>query len=911
MNDSLKGSDRKMKRVCRMLALVSLLALALIHIPALAEEAEATCDEQIIVLVRSVDKRAAATRDVNGLLPETIRGFLHLAPKSARLVVLESGEVAASTERQSLAEVADALRVNIATTEADDNANLAKALDMLPDAEHTTVIVIDCSYNYLSKGGRAEKSLTALAEGGASVYYVLYETQNNASNSRIINGLDRVFSSALSKEDKAAKDVMFELAEGMSYIRISDFASAAVNLLPMAEAVSGETFAPVEKQTGSTALLHVALAERTIFLLPGDFRQSVLLVTDQAGAEATVDVWQSAALTVLTVDGGYESLHVSVDGKPLDDGYWASALMDGVPFSFALRKASGSDVFRRNDQGTFTLVMEGGDPAALDADMKAHGAVWKLAADGSETVDMVFENGYWTASYTFDHSNPELVLRAELAFEEGITFTAAETVVITNEAPTVALADDGEVFHWINNPWNAAANNSLTIPLNVIDTDNDQVTLSFPNGPSVPGLGNVSVGEDGKSIEIRLNSTPDTDATHEILVVADDGEAKSEQLTVVVRLVGAREELSKLRAEHVLVRPEADLHKGDTITVSFELTAEGSSAPEQLLALATAQYGFTVTCEGNATPMTLQADGKTYTAGMELKKSGKHDLTIVCDAGAGTDAPLVEVTALETEVVNRRPQMALDALPIPGDAMLEGPKDQERYEFTLVASELFTDEDSDDVTLSVQLARIEADGETPLALVSENGQWLVADKGGQTDTDQHEKITLKLTDEGSYVIRVVGYDGEDISEITYHATLNMTSSYRVRVQMILLIVAAIVPAAVLVLIVIQLLKPSFKGKTIVIAVSTRRWSQETAVALSAWKKRGQPLAWLLTAAACPTDQEIYSKVENVVVKPSGKGVKLADMRQLTGRRTEQLLPGQTLKIIIGAYDILLTIPGKV
>lgn len=862
------------------------------------EAAAPQIDKQIFLLPKM--NRDYGDKDIERQFEKLVKDLLLLLPEDETAQVIlfpPSGDEARVLTAPE--ELSEALEVPYEVKNSADWLSKIKT-EYAALAKRNIVIAIE-SGNVKNTIEDSWGPLKQLANSGVEVYLIGLETKKNekagqALASWISDG----------RLEQNSSDSIVTVADGLHFAWISDYSRALKTLVPLLNELTGLTFKAAAGNAYGVFAFHpyAGLTEEIVVLLENRAQDAYLSITN--GMTKAVEhelVGSGNTLSVIRITNDTDTVKVA-GGSESTGMVWAPVYggMNGLKLEFG--NINNQTSFERNGQGSFYAAVPGLNQDSLAQTMERYGASCKMidAATGKVLQPMTYDTSskVFRADYVFSESsdNKQICAQILLNDSENTCLTSEPyTVVITNTVPEATA--QSEPIYWIGDPWEEKKT-SLTIPLTCSDHENDQVTLKVvqPTVPLMPGLGDVRLSDDQSELVIELNEQPLTAETFTIKVTASDGELTSEPYEISFMLYDLTEELQKLQTAGVVQLP-AETAKYEEFQVSAKVLFP-EEVPELLKQKLEEKIQEHYSCtlqvegpEGALEPIPMEKAENWFCTGM-LDKSGTYQ--IKARFNTEKKALWIESEPQEMTIVGKAPVRANVDFPSELDEMMTRSEDSEEEFWQmegLVPSELFTDEDGDEISISVSANRVNLkEGEQPLVL--------------EVQAAGSEEVDLRFTVAGLYEVSIAASDVDGEGD-TITCMVRVTSARSRIIQYVLFGAAILLAAALLVWGIVVLVKPSFKGKLIEVTVLSTHWTKKTLVYADVWKKTAQPLSVLLTCAACPPDSMLYAALEECTIRPHRQGVVLFKGDKLGLEKKTRINANETASFHVNPYQVVLKV----
>ena len=859
------------------------------------EAAAPQIDKQIFLLPKM--NRDYGNNDIERQFENLVKGLLWLPPEdeTAQVVLFppSGDEVRVLTEPGELSE---ALEVPYEVQNPADWLNKIET-EYAALAKRNIVIAIE-SGNVKNTIEDSWGPLKQLANSGVEVYLIGLETKKNKETAQAL-------ASWISdgRLEQNCSDSTVTVADGLHFAWISDYSRALETLIPLLKELTGLTFEAAVSNSYGQFVIHpyAGLTEGIVVLLENQAQDAYLSITN--GMRKTMEhVGFGNMLSVIRIANDADTVEV-YGGSESTRVLWAPIYggMNGLKLEFG--NSDNQTSFERNEQGSFYAAVPGLDQDGMAQTMERYGASCEMidAATGKVLQTMTYDasSKVFRADYVFSESNENKQICAQILLNdsENTCLTSEPyTIAITNTAPEVAAKS--EPVYWIDDPWEEKKT-SLTIPLICSDHENDHVTLKVvqPTVPLMPGLGDVWLSDDQSKLIIELNEQPLTAETFTIKVTASDGELTSEPYEISFMLYDLTEELQKLQTAGVVQLP-AEMAKYEEFQVSAKVRFP-EEMPELLKQKLEEKIQEHYICtlqvegpEGTLESIPMEKAEDWFCTGT-LDKSGTYQIKARFDTEK--EALWIESEPQEMTIIGKAPLRANADFPAELDKVMSRNESGEEFWQMegLVPSELFTDEDGDEIFISVSANRVNLkEGEQPLVLE--------AQAAGSEEAD------LRFTVAGMYEVSIVASDVDGKGDIIT-CMVRVTSARSRIIQYVLFGAAILLAAVLLVWSIVMLVKPSFKGKLIEVTVHSTYWTKKTLVYADVWKKTAQPLSVLLTCAACPPDSMLYAALEECTIRPQRQGVVLIKGDKLGLEKKTRINANETASFHVDSYQVELKV----
>ncbi len=516
---------------------------------------------------------------------------------------------------------------------------------------------------------------------------------------------------------------------------------------------------------------------------------------------------------------------------------------------------------------------------------------------------------YYTATIALDTAG-DYLLTPRLEIGNHIIDGEPLSVTVTNRAPEIATSED-PLQCWFDNPWITDDDSKVEIPLDVKDADQDQLNYAIldDEGNMAPlqvidGIGKLKVDADGVAV-IALESSAAMRLepfTFQVMAYEQDAPDSYSAADISFRLLSMKECLQKVTLSPVDIVPAAP-RKYETITLSLSAIFDGlddripvddvRKAFQDHIQITAQAYQL---LNGERVPigepfmLKKAEDTQLYTGSYTL---GDTSMELVFDVTAtymmpeGTvESTLLPLTASSATIAigNMPPSLKEGQITEPVAAMLLDDDDTgERWSTQIDLSTLYSDAENDTVKYRVQIL---SDG-LPCP-IEQNGNQIVLRKaattsGSPAETPLTEFITaeaglveLEFRATGAYEIVVGAKDNECDWQDSYRQRITLDSTLEKLIRTCILIAIGVVLTIILILVLIYCTKKAYGQRVLHVRVAYHAWIQQSDVPLTEWKKKKVPFHWILSCAAFPPDEMVYSACSKVFLSPAGKGVQLID-----------------------------------
>lgn len=864
-------------------------------------------DTQIIVLPYQTKDASYEKRDRYGVLEGATQDLLRMLPSDGTICfsVLSSDTKGDVVQTDSGNEAADAFSFEKFRNKTSDSVvQLEQQLNAVSARRKLVLILYSGNKSYATWS----KSLAVLATDQVSVYFVQMGMGDDASKRSD-------FFEAVSSPENADCGFSPSSDNGQIYYAwLDDVKHTAKLYLPLMKELLGYDLAEVTAdENGDFVVSGLAtLMEETQLLIQRRPDSALPGVTDQNGIAVTPEesTIGSRVLCLQKITGQHGWLSVADDSV---EAVYAAVKQNAISdMTLTLGNTEGSYAFLRHDQTSYYALLESEtiDTGALSEELERQGTHVLLKDESDALIaEMYWDQGdqrWKTAEISFDEGKPNQKLHAELSLEEGRMLTSeAKDAPVTNTPPVVSF--EGEMHLWLNDPW--SAEKTLKLPLKVADQEDADmggiqldVSESGTTNKFIEGLGTLSVENSPAMLKIDLIDTPNVSA-FAVEVTAFDGQTKSAPAILSFTVGDLTGELNKLVTPTLRINggDEAAIKKNFPFFISLQLGEENSQDAKDALNILRQhlQLSVRLTAEDELVPMTWE-DENTATAHLMAHKSGNAVLSVWCDTG--TEKFQLTVPDKTLTVTNTPPEVSAAQMNRLSDAIMTSPDGtaQEMWRSDeIVASDLFTDENQDAVTMSVVVTR---KGQ-PMRL-TQKGNELIVDGSAATDpaVERIEPFRLIFTAMGEYDITLTSRD-EDGTGASRSFSITVLSQRAAQIRKLLLLAGIGLVLLALATILGYLLKPSFRGKSVEVVITSSTWQRSTVVPLDAWRKQNRPLYQLLTCAACPPESELFEGIASVTMIPGRHGIRLKGAKALDSHAATFINAKQPWSVKLGRYDL--------
>ena len=508
--------------------------------------------------------------------------------------------------------------------------------------------------------------------------------------------------------------------------------------------------------------------------------------------------------------------------------------------------------------------------------------------------------------------NPSQKLHVELSLNEETVLTSEEEdAPVENTPPEVSY--EGDTHLWLNDPWDEKK--TLELPLKVTDredSENGVITLSATGAGTssdfIEGLGTVSVVSSLAKLVIKLIDTPNVSA-FKVAITASDDQATSAPTEISFTVEDLISRLTELDQPVVSINDGTNsaVKKNLPFRVVLRLGEADTQQAQDTQAMLQAHMHVTVQLTAEDEPVSepvplVWDDNNRAVAELKVPKSGEYKLHTLCNTG--TDKFTVSVQDIAFSVAGAPPTVSDTLLKDTPNAVMVSPDGVAAEMWRsdeLSVKDLFTDENQDDITVSVT---VNQQGKA-LPLTQKGNDVIVDDSSGTDGVEQTEPFCLVFRTAGEYNVTLTAKD-EDGTGASRSFTITVLSSRASAIRQMLMIAGIVVAALILLAILAYLLKPSFKGKAAEVEISSPEWNQRTVVPLSAWGKKKRPMYQLLTCTACPPETEIYEALASVIMIPGRRCIRLKGTQSLDGHVATRISAKEKFSIRLGHYDVTIS-----
>lgn len=513
---------------------------------------------------------------------------------------------------------------------------------------------------------------------------------------------------------------------------------------------------------------------------------------------------------------------------------------------------------------------------------------------------------YYTAMITLNEEG-DYQFKPSLAIGNRVFGGEPLAVTVTNKLPEIELEEE-PIHCWFDDPW--APINTVSFTINASDNDND--TLKFetlaadgtvPRPHILEGIGTLFVDANGvASIDLKEAKMQLEPVVFRVRVSEQkDLNAKTEA-DVAFRLLSMKECLQMVEMTEVEIDPPTPQKYDEiklTTSASFDklddcIPVEDVKAVFEERAYVTVQ-AYRIE-EGERIPEGVpfvleKVEGEAvytgnYTFGdtsMELVYEAVASYEMPKNAEDNELEPIKSVSAT-IAIGNLPPALNEGRKPETTEAMLVDDNDTgERWTTLLELDSLYNDAEGDPIEYRVQILSggmpypIEIDSNRiVLRKAVENTESAEMQRITEYVTDKPESLEMEFRTTGVYEIVVSARDNECDWQDGYHHRVSLDSTVEKLLRICIFVAIGILLAVIMILILIQCLKKAYGQRVLHVKLSYHSWQQQNDVPLGAWKKKKVPFHWILSCAAFPPDEMIFSACSKVFLAPSGKGVQLVD-----------------------------------
>lgn len=865
------------------------------------EAAAPQIDKQIFLLPKI--NRDYGNKDTERQFEKIIKELLLLLPQDETVQVVlfpPSGDEPKVLKEPE--ELSEALELPYEVKDSADWLNKIET-DYAAQAKQNIVIAME-SGNVKNTIEDRWGPLKQLANNGTEVYLIGLETEKNENAGEALAS----WISDGRLERNSCDDSLVTVAKCLHFAWVRDYNRALETLVPLLEELTGLTFETAAGNEHGVFTFHpyVGLTEEIVVLLENRAQDAYLSVTNGTTKALEHEVIGSGnTLSVIRITEVTDIVKVA-GGREATGMIWAPVYgdMNGLKLEFG--NSDNRTIFERNQQGNFYAAVPGLDQDILAQTMEHYGASCKLV-DGAtgrvlQTMNYDAAGKFFRTDYVFTESSENRQLCAQLLLNDrqnACLTSELYTVEVTNTAPEITA--QSESVYWIGDPWEEKKTR-LTIPLDCLDREKDQVTLKLvePIAPLLPGLGNVRLSDDQSELIIELNERPLTAETFTIKVTANDGELTSEPYEISFVLYDLTEELQKLqRAGAVELPAGTSIPKYEDFQVAAKVLFPEEmpkTLKQKLTEKIQEQYSCMLQVEGpegalETIPMEKSED---WLCTGNFQRSGAYQIKALFSTEKET--LWIESKPQEITIVGKAPIRANADFPAKLDEMMtrsEESTEESWHMEGLIPSALFTDEDGDEIVISVSANRLNLkEGEQPLKL--------------EAHAVGREEAELRFTVAGLYEVAIAASDVDGEGDIIT-CMVRVTSARSKIIQYVLLGAAGLLAVVLLVWLVVTLAKPSFKGKLIEVTVRSTYWTKKTVVYADAWKKAAQPVSVLLTCAASPPDNMLYAALEECTIRPHRRGMVLLKGDKLGLEKKTLINANESVSFQVDQYQVELKV----
>ena len=863
---------------------------------------------QIILVPYSSNNNNYQNADPKGTILDVLVGSLHLLPDEmgADFTLINQG-TPSNVELQTLTSSMITMMKGGNTPKKCINAIDSLMSDQT--MEKTAILVLDCSGNYDDEW---TANLTGYADRGAKVFFVEIQNQYNAKRRN-----DFAAPFHIPSEYKENQLALSQSHPNLSYAWISDPDLALDVFCPFIRQILQKELTRVESGDGVFNITPFAsLTASTDVIIPGAFSAENV----ESGTAAVELIYQNPAFTYLRVGQGTDRIQIAQGSVPAIYASQSFINTDGI--SLQLGSSSSRTQFEYQDKNELYAWIDGSDidPAVLAQDLINQGLQPVITdQDNRETV-MTWDPDAqrWTGSVLLDHSG-EWNLQVLIRDKEGKSLFQSNTYscTVTIKEPEIQLGegwpegtDENPVVLWTFDPWNPQTYKQVEIPFQTVGKLSAAANSDM-NQTFVPDVGDLKVNAENNKIEIVLNNYQVSETKDfDIYLVSDIGEIKSQPKRIHVTLHNLAENIRKINIKPVPM-DQTRVQKNQNFTAAAVIEDEECNPDAVVRVRDHLQlFASVIDQDGKAVvpPVRMSEEEKRYTAELRYNRSGKYSVQISGN-WEGTEeteefesAFVLEPIAFSLE--GSKPVKSSDNIP-DQEGVLPINREQSYWETEKYKiSDLFTETDNDMMTVAISVLQ---EGSQAGLHIAEDGIITLQEQGPSelSLTDVNE-FAFRLTGAGAYQISIKASDEDGESE-SYRFTVNVKTLLEKILDQVKKYGVFALAGIILLIIVLYLLKPSFKGKTLDMTVTNEQWNQSTQLDLAAWGKTKKKFYYLLTCCACPPDPALYEEFAQTWVKPTRRGIKLKGVKKQTGQKTARIDENHSFSCSAGPYRIAITV----
>ncbi len=888
--------------LCAALLCVWLLSMCRL---AVAQEAEDTHAETAQLLILSNFNRDYSQNDKNQQFIQMLKSAMRMLPVdgTSRVVLFPNKADSPETAYFDTEMAVDAFEHYM--TMEDPSVRLDQIRrDYAGKANRNIVVAIETSR--LKVGTLEERwgKLKELPDYGFDVFMFSLGASNGNMKSTFAEWL---------YNDDTGKSVsaneMYSISDHFHFACIENYNNLPAVIEPFMNAVYGNAFEvlqPDEQGIYSLYSIEALLLDNTL-ILQGNIQENLRLsMTDSNGDAVDFAVlYQGKDIALVRPKQKVVSISIKSDAE-LTSLRSGTRYKDLSATQLLFKNLDGQTVFKRNEAARFYASVSDVDQAAFGQSLLLRQIPFELIDIETGEVLQVMEYdpeyGVFRADCVFTGSSDDRQLGARVVLGNQLTLISEPFhVQVTNTAPVINV--ESAPMYWINDPWDTSDSAIISIPLSAADAENDNLTfrITTPQDGIIGGVGRLRLNNEQNTIEVLLDTTHPTETgkANDLCVSCSDGEAQS-SCDFTLLLYDLQRELQAIQSSASLtLEPSSDVFKKSKFNAAAFVNYP-SNMPDHLNHGLIERIGSSYNCK----LVIVDSNGESLEQEMMLGE-GWHCTVQLDDADAyqvkavfypDRDAPAIESQPQTLQVLGRVPKLITDNPLASLTGLMEQPEgsDEELWEMRLIPNDLFTDDDGDEISISVEVERkSDKPSETPVKMT------------GQAAGSQEAIFTFTVSGNYRFVITPSDIDG---TGEPYECVIHVDSAKELLIRKVLIWLAIAASAVLLMWLIIYCIKPGFSDKVIDVEVKSSNWASGAKVYPGVWRKKKQPLSMLLTCAACPPDEKLYVGVEGCQIKPTRHGIVLLKTNNLSGLgKSVSLNENESVTIPVGSYSIALMV----